>query len=446
MSKLVRIAFCLLVAVLAAACDPDELTINTDGAARGGVETGSRKVSSDSRHVMIYYVAGYNDLRNYLADDIQDLLSCEYLPSPRRSDDVLLVFSKLAKSASDFTTPVQPVLYRVSAGAEGKALCDTLKRWDPSVLATDPATLREVLSYVKEQFPAEGYGLVFTSHATGYLPKGYYQNPVINASSGAFQTSSVEQTAYPKECSDGTPAVKSLGRDLTGSFVIQNEMEITSFADAIPYKLDYVLLDACLMGGIETAYALRGKCHLFGASQTEVLAEGFDYTTITQSLVTSSPNPRRVCIEYFDFYNGLTGTSRSATISLIDCDRLDALTGVCQTLFARYRSQIAALSASQVQQFGRYHDGRAHPWFFDLQDILIQAGINEQEKSQLQQALDACVVYKAATPWFFEGTPSGFQIRAHCGLSMFLPSAGGSSLSSWYKQHISWNSATKLVE
>ena len=445
MSKFIRIAFCLLIAALAAACNDYGLTIHTDGAARGG-GTRERTVSEETRHVMLYYVAGYNDLRNYLASDTQDLLRSEWLPGDRRSDNVILVFSKLSVTPSNFTTPVQPVLFRVTAGDEGQAVCDTLKRWDSGLDAADPATLYEVLSYVKEHFPAAGYGMVFTSHATGWLPKGYYQHPVLNAPAGGFRSPAAEAVAFPKERDGDSPAVKSLGRDLGAGYAIRSEIELEMLADAIPYKLDYLLIDACLMGGIETAYALRGKCTLFGASQTEVLAEGYDYTTIARALAGGTPDPRQVCEKFFTYYDGKTGTSRSATISLINCDRLDGLADVCQTLFVKYRSRIATLNASAVQPFGREHDGSAHPWFFDLQDILIQAGIDEAEKQSLQEALDACVVYKAATPWFFEGHYSGFPIRAHCGLSMYLPSAGSRSLSNWYKQHISWNSATKLVD
>ena len=439
----------LAAAILAAACFPDmkEFTVPTDGAARGGVDNAARTVSAETRHVMLYYVAGYNDLRSYLAEDTQDLLGGEWLPEGRRSDNVLLVFSKIAVSGNDFTTPVQPVLYRVTAGEEGKAVCDTLQRWDSTLDAADPATMREVLSYVKEHFPAAGYGMVFTSHATGWIPKGYYSNPVGSASARNFAApAATGRTAMPKQPVPGEPAVKSLGRDLGAGYAIRSEIELQTLSDAIPYKLDYLLVDACLMGGIETAYALRGKCALFGASQTEVLADGFNYHTLTRSLLERKADPKAVCEEYFRQYDKQSGSSRSATISLIDCDRLDPLVAVCSSLFDKYRTAIAALDPDTVQPFGRYHDFRPHPWFFDLQDMLIQAGIQAEEQKQLQEALNACVVYKAATPWFFEGLGSGFRIRAHCGLSMYLPAAGNAYLNNWYKSNIAWNQATALVK
>jgi hypothetical protein len=43
------------------------------------------------------------------------------------------------------------------------------------------------------------------------------------------------------------------------------------------------------------------------------------------------------------------------------------------------------------------------------------------------------------------GSQYGFSIRAHSGLSMYLPSRGSSFLDNYYKTHIAWNQATELV-
>ena len=57
-----------------------------------------RTVSKEIRKVMILYSAGYNSLSNYLKEDIEDLKK-GFIPGDRRSDNVLLVFSKLPVSA-----------------------------------------------------------------------------------------------------------------------------------------------------------------------------------------------------------------------------------------------------------------------------------------------------------------------------------------------------------
>ena len=227
--------------------------------------------------------------------------------------------------------------------------------------------------------------------------------------------------------------MKSLGQDKDGSV----EMELKDFADAIPMHLDYILLDACLSGCVEVAYAFKDKADLIGFSQTEVLANGFDYTTLTNYLLGSKTDPVGVCKAYFSFYDMQTGSNRSATISVVDLQRIDTLAQVCGKLFAKYHEQIRTLSAAGIQGYFRYD----RHYFYDLKDILVHAGITAQEEAELDRALEECLVYKAATDHFLS-----IDINTYCGLSMYLPSRGTPLLDSFYKENIAWNAATGLVE
>jgi hypothetical protein len=59
----------------------------------------------------------------------------------------------------------------------------------------------------------------------------------------------------------------------------------------------------------------------------------------------------------------------------------------------------------------------------------------------VQDALDECIQYKAATPEFMEE----FPITSYSGLSMYLPSDGSTELDRYY-QTLKWNKATSLVK
>ena len=64
------------------------------------------------------------------------------------------------------------------------------------------------------------------------------------------------------------------------------EMNIEDFAAAIPMKMDYIIMDACLMGGIEVAYALKDKCDRIIFSQAEVIGDGLcEYDTMASRLL-----------------------------------------------------------------------------------------------------------------------------------------------------------------
>ncbi|MBQ5416428.1 MAG: hypothetical protein IIU23_04465, partial [Bacteroidales bacterium] len=136
-----------------------------------------------------------------------------------------------------------------------------------------------------------------------------------------------------------------------------------------------------------------------------------------------------------------------ATLTLVDCSKLDRIASLCKDYFSRYRQAIDEIYPLDVQQYFRH--GRH--WFYDLEDILIKAGITDTEKRNLEQALSECILYKAATPTFYLYSPSspsgwdGFTIDIYSGFSMYLPCNGSAYLDEFYKT-LAWNKATGLVQ
>ena len=100
----------------------------------------------------------------------------------------------------------------------------------------------------------------------------------------------------------------------------------------------------------------------------------FDYKNITTHLFARPLDPVEVCREYFAYYNAQSGSSRSATITAVDTRKMDALEAVCKELFEAYRPILKTMSGSNVQGYFRYD----RHYFYDLRDILVQAGISEQ--------------------------------------------------------------------
>lgn len=408
-----------------------------------GPEAG-RDISTDTRKVLLLYSAGFNSISSYLKEDIEDL-SKGWVPRQRRNEDVILVYSHQPSSRGQYSKKTSPVLFRLYSTSEGAVVRDTLAVYEPGTISASSPQLHEVLSYVKEEFPAKSYGMIFSSHATGYLPSGFYSKPDgYIFSESMMRRQGLDRPAAPvpvpymePEQNPGLPAVKSVGQDVDGS--LSYEMDIRDFADAIPMKLDYILFDACLMGGIEVAYELAGKCDKVGFSQAEVLAEGFNYTTLASHLLGNklSSDPYSVCEDYFTQYDIQSGVYRSATISLIDCNSLEPLAHTCRVLFDKYHEQIQSLDPSVVQRFYR----SSRHWFYDLQSIMENAGMTSDEKEELEAALDLCILYKGATPSFMQE----FYIDTFSGFSMYLPSHGHPQLDKYYKT-LKWNQATGLVK
>lgn len=405
-------------------------------------------------NVLLIYAAGQNNLANDIRGNITDF--CRgYLPQGNDSN-ILLAYEKLESSY----TPAASYLIRYYMHS-GQITADTLLRLSPDKPAASGSTLNEVLTYVKDNFPAEGgYGLLFSSHASGWLPKGYYGNSdyydnlyrsggtsaqkIREMQSGPFPVPYVEQ-----ERPAHLPPVKSIGQDrlLLNGTLTSMEMDLREFSEAIPMHLDYIFFDCCLMGGIEVAYQLRDKCDRIILSPTEVLATGFDYGQMSARLLGgSSPDLEGVCRDYYKLYanHPSGGQWRSATVTLTDCRNLEPVAQACRNIFQNHREAISAINPDDVQRFYTqdYH------WFYDLQDMAAHSGASRAELDALENALNGCVIYKAHTDTFLYDMfdpEYGFEIRTYSGFSSYLPSDGSAYLDANYKL-LDWNMATGLVE
>lgn len=436
----------VFMAAAAVSCTPEWVFEMTPypGSVQPEESLTDRIPGKDTRKVLLLYSAGFNSISSYLKEDIEDL-GQGWLPGRQRSNDVVLVYSHQTETRGQYKAKTEPALFRMYSLSDGTVVRDTLVVYEKGTISSSATQLNNVLTYVKENFPAKSYGMIFSSHATGYLPEGFYADPGsyhfresmrrtwgIHGSGRPVPVPYVEQEQTP-----GLPAVKSIGQDVDGE--LSYEIDIKDFAEAIPMKLDYLLFDACLMGGVEVAYELAGKCDRLGFSQAEVLAEGFNYKTISTHLLgeKAESDPMSVCKDYFTQYDVQEGVYRSATISLIDCNNLEPLAETCSRLFEKYEDNMNVIRSSNVQ---RYYRGSKH-WFYDLESILVNAGISESELQELHAALNECVQYKGATPNFM----NEFPIHTFSGFSMYLPSNGNDELDNYYKT-LKWNKITGLVK
>lgn len=444
-----RLAAVFSVALCLFACGKLSPDFDTDAKGEKPGDTHVDFVTTGSySKVLILYSAGYNSLSEYLAEDIADLAE-GYVPST--SSEALLVFSRLPKRSGSYSDKASPVLFRMYSNSEGKVCRDTLVVYPEGTHAASSETINEVLTYIKNRYPCDHYGMIFSSHASGWMPPGYYNEP------SKYEGSSINwvrrrgapfpYVELPYDPSK--PAVRSVGQDLstetTSTTKVTYELEIKEFAEAIPMHFDYILFDACLMGCIEVAYELRDVCDMVQFSPAEVLAGGLDYTTLTTHLLgPGEADIKGVAKDYFDFYDKQSGDFRSATITVVDCTKASTLFELSASLIKKYHDAIMNVNPDSVQQYFRY--GRCY--FYDMEDIFIKAGISESERTALEAAIDECVPYRAATPSFI----GDFDIKIYSGFSMYLPSIATyftrkdfTYLNSFYKSDVSWNTLTTLV-
>lgn len=362
-------------------------------------ETEEIVVVKRPKTVLLYMVANNN--LSYDAENSISRLQNGYIPAEEGN---LLVYKHCAG--------MDPVLLHIKKGEDGTVVADTAYRFPPRVSATKSA-LTQALNVTQALFPADSYGLILWSHGTGWIP------PLASSSSAA------------QEQMSGSCPERTFGLD--GKV----ELEIRDLAQAIPYKLSFMLMDACFMGGIETAYEVKDSVDYYIGSPAEILTESFPYHKIMQHIFKSTPDYAAVCREYYDYYNAKSGAERSATVALMDCSKLAEVAEVAKRVFDQYGERIASLDLSLLQPYFR---GSSSKYFYDLKD-LVDAIADASLSAEFAAALERAVPYKAATPYFIE-----LPIRSFCGVSTYVPgNPADTKLADYYKQY-KWNQATGMIK
>ena len=408
------------------------------------------EIFNPNRRVLLFYECGFNNLGSYLRNNMAGL-NKGYIP--KKGEDVILVYSRMSKSDSDFT-PTESNIRRIYTSSKGNIVSDTLTVFGSDVIASSSSTMEKVLNYVKKEFPAKGYGMVFSSHGSGWLPAGYYSAPSnfendhkgeIEASGQAIRQSSLSNRSR-LPVPEGTLAetdpyyglTRSIGQDFIKNLYYGYEMDIREFADGIPFHLDYILFDMCFTGGVEVAYGLKDKADYLGLSPAEVMGDGmFDYTKLTTFLLKGDePDLAGLFNDSYEMYNKKSGQERSSTVNVIRTNGLYNLAAVCGNLIKEYSDTLANAPTSEIQGYFRSN----RHYFYDLRDIFAKCGATESELTALDNAINDCVIYKNATPWMIS-----FAIDTYSGFSMYLPCAGSELLDLYYKKE-AWNDAVGLVK
>ncbi|MDR3286079.1 MAG: hypothetical protein LBT27_01380 [Prevotellaceae bacterium] len=271
-----------------------------------------------------------------------------------------------------------------------------------------------ILQKVFSKFSAKSYGLICFSHASGWLPKGALNNP-----------SGYNAASYNSD--NSLPVTQSIFED-NGQ-----EMSIAEFADAIQTedgKLKFIIFETCYMAGVEVVYELRNKTEYIISSAAEMLSNGLAdiYPDNLSDLFAPEPRLKTFAKAYFDYRNNMSGTSRSATISLINTAKMDDLAAVVKTIY----NNNAAFDIGNIQHFNR----NQHHLFFDLSDFIEIISTNQQ-KADYEQIIFQIVEYQDATPQFMRNYEYSFTINKHCGLTTYIKQALFPNLNAEY-DNLNW--------
>lgn len=299
------------------------------------------------------------------------------------------------KSGSFASSKVQ------SAFREVLKIAQIEKQYDSDHIATDPVVMRQVLSDMQVVFPSDYYGLVFGSHATGWLEA---KNSVS----------------------------RSFGDDGGYNINIPELAEVlgNSFSTG---KLDFVLFDACMMGEAEVAYELRNVTRYCIASVMETPAEGFPYKYLMDNLYADTPDYQKLCTDFTDYFSNDWGTC-----AVVDCSKMAGLASALSDQLQIHVEELNDFDYSSVQQYG---ENSYRYTAVDVGDFVRQLN-GGTIPSSFQQALDEAVIAKSCVErTFITVKPDSDRF---CGIGMYLPGMVSNVSSTWedyYVSSISWYQA-----
>ena len=375
----------------------------------------------EDRQVLLIYFAGNNNLSSDGEADLSDIKHA-WLPSTREKDKILLVFYHF--------TGKTPTLSRLSTTRDGESVEEIIQTYPTSINSATVEVLETVLADAERAWPASHNSLILWSHASGFLPEGYYANPQERAASGDLLETAEDPYAW---------MVKTAG-DQGKSFGMDNgrEIDIKDLAATLGRRhYDFLLFDCCLMANVEVAYELRNASDYLLFSPTEILADGFPYEKMMEPIFTMKPEAALLDIanSYMAHYRAQTGEFRSATVTIVKTSGMEALAAACKPVFESHQDRILTIDRSKVQPYFRFDKH----WYYDLGDFVQQIA-TDAEYQNVASALNGAVLFKDATERFL-----GIEMKHVSGLSIYIPRPEYTVLNTYYKT-LQWNRTTGLVQ
>lgn len=384
---------------------------------------GEEKEFETKEKTVLVYIAGNNSLASHALENIEQMKK-GYIPD---KDGNIVIYSHVAED------PDHPVLIHLRQ-TEGQPVLDTVYKFPyQSSVATE--SLTSAMKVTQTMFPADEMSLILWSHGLGWVPVGYFaDSPSPDDDRYGENFASVIHERMPNSY---------FGHDYIGDSLNVPGMEVTALAKAIPYELEFLIFDACNMGNVEVAYQLRNKTKYVISSPTEIMGTGFPYHKIMQHIFKEKSDLKAVAQEYYNYYM-YESSSRSGTISLVDCSRLGELAAVTADIFNIYRDGIISLKKSGIQTFSTF----GKHWFHDFEDFINQLTADGKNPALIQafrQALAEVVLYKAATPTFAgQGSTITIDPNRYCGLSSYITCPHDEDINKSYIK-LDWNKDVQMI-
>ena len=326
-------------------------------------------------HTLMIIMQGNNGLAEFMDSNLQRIITA-YYDVPTDVGRILIFYDR-----GNYTRLTE--LYM----DDGMAKQRLIEEFPTSTSTVDKEFLKSVIERMKEEAPADSYGLIMSSHGGGWVPADLYDVYLLGEDSRA----AARPLFYGQDDYDC--------------------MEIPDLVDALDQtRFKYIIFDACFMGNVEGLYDMRNAADYIIASPTEILGAGFPYEDFLPMLFERTDHKlKEVCEAYMEYYRDSSGT-----IALIDCSKIDALADAMKAVY----NEANAVDVGMIQPY----DNFTYHLYFDLGDY-VESVASGATLENFNKALSDVVVYSGNTDTFFTvtGTDDAYiPIERYSGLSCYI--------------------------
>ena len=351
-----------------------------------------------AKHSVLLYMIASNNLSPYLSDNISEVVD-NYSSDLYKGNNVIIYHK----------TRTEAKLYKVTNNKSLKLI----KSYDLHNAAT-PEVVSLVIEDFKRLFPADSYGMLFSGHASGWLPDTFFGH----ANSSMSQRSEVGAEVDDIQNHPLYHLIRKPFEPVTRAYGDDNKsyLEFYEIASSLKDKeFEYIIFDACYMSSIEVAYEFRNKANWLLAAPTEVLGAGMNYTRMMLHLLDSRDSlDMRLTRVAEDF----TKKYSDVTISLLDLTKMESFANEYKRVMAAIPDKTGNCTPYNVQHYDNY-SRYVYPGgdrvIFDLVAYVDKIGGEENAKI-ISDMLSKLVKYKFATPVFLHIPMTDFS-----GVSTYIP-------------------------
>lgn len=293
---------------------------------------------------VLVYLNGDNDLEQYAIDDFLEMSKVG------SSDRVHIIaqFDRVPGWDDRYDDWEQTLRFRVTKDMEPKTN-NALQGFDTEANMGDGKTLRDFVKWAQATYPANRYMLIVWDHGAGwrFFRELKINTPEVSIAERIDNSLLIEGRSIAG-ITQNRPVenpVKSVSHDFTSGVSLMNREIQDNLSQVLNRPLDVIGFDACLMGMIETGYAMRRIANTMVASEELEPGTGWLHTDWAKALVD---NPTmdgealgKLLVEsYRTQYTNESGT----TLSSVRLSRMDPLAASIDSLVTALIAQLGSSS------------------------------------------------------------------------------------------------------